>query len=93
MICNVVLVVFSGHSTHTDCGSCSAHPKSTTLQNVPWLCASIYEGGVLRGFVLVFHRDICREHSLMTEAANQLSAAAGPELSESMNSIANLASD
>ena len=51
-------------------------------------------------FVLVFHRDICREHNLirrrnylMTEAANSLSVAAGPELSTTRNPIANLASD
>ena len=58
-----------------------------------------HTGGVLHDFVLVFHRDICREHSLigqrnclMTEAANSLPAAAGPELSMTRNSIANLAS-
>ena len=57
-------------------------------------------GGVLRDFIVVIHRDICREHSLigrrnclMTAAANSLSAAAGPELSTSRNPIANLASD
>ena len=57
-------------------------------------------GGILRDFVLVFHRDICLENSLigrrnclMTEAANSLSAAAGPELSKTRNHIANLASD
>ena len=51
-------------------------------------------------FVLVFHRDICREHNLirrrnylMTEAANSLSVAAGPELSTTRNPIANLASE
>ena len=45
--------------------------------------------GVLGDFVLVFHRDICHEHSLigrrnylMNEAANSLSATAGPELSK-----------
>ena len=59
-----------------------------------------HAGGVLRDFTLVIHRDICREHSLigwgnclMTEAANSLSAAAGPELSTTRNPIANLASD
>ena len=41
-----------------------------------------HTGGVLADFVLVFHRDICREHNLigrrnylMTEAPNSLSAA------------------
>ena len=59
-----------------------------------------HTGGVLRDFVEVLHRDICREHSLigrrnclMTEAAKSLSAAAGPELSITRNPIANLASD
>ena len=57
-------------------------------------------GGVLRDFIVVKHRDICREHSLIgrrdflvTESANSLSAAAGPELSTTKNPIANLASD
>ena len=57
-------------------------------------------GGVLGDFVLVFHHDICREHSLIgrcnylvDEAANSLSATAGPELSTARNPIADLASD
>ena len=59
-----------------------------------------HNGGVPDDVVVVFHRDTRREHSvigrrnyLMTEAANSLSAAAGPELSKSWNPIANLASD
>ena len=55
--------------------------------------------GVLRDYVLVFHRDICREHNLierrnglMTEAAKSLSAAMGPELSKTRNPIATRAS-
>ena len=59
-----------------------------------------HTGGVLADFVLVFHRDICREHSLigrrnylMTEAVKSLSAAAGPELSKPRNPITSLASD
>ena len=59
-----------------------------------------HAGGVLLDFIVAIHRDICREHSLigrrnclMTEAANSLSAAAGPELSTTRNPIANLASD
>ena len=59
-----------------------------------------HTGGVLGDFVLVFHRGICREHILigqrnylMTEAANSLSATAGPKLSKTRNAIANLASD
>ena len=57
-------------------------------------------GGVLGDFVLVFHGDICREHSLIgqrnyltTEVANWLSAATGAELSKTRNPIANLDSD
>ena len=59
-----------------------------------------HTGGVLRDFIVVIHRDICHEHRLigrrnclMTEAANSLSAAAGPELSTTRNPIANLAAD
>ena len=78
---------YLGHSTQTDCGSCSADPKiHHPAKRSLAMCERT--GGVLRDFVLVFPRDICREHSLigrrncvMTEAANSLSAAAGPELS------------
>ena len=59
-----------------------------------------HTGGVLRDFIVVIPRDICCEHSLigrhnclMTEAANSLSAAVGPEFSTSRNTIGNLASD
>ena len=71
----------------TDCGSCSADPK---IHHPGKLSSAMCEHteGILREFVVVFHRDICREHSLigrrnclMIEAANSLSAAAGPELS------------
>ena len=74
--------------------------KSITQQNVPWLRMCEHTGGVLREPVLIIHRDICREHSLigrcdflMNEAVNSLSAAAGPGLSITRNPIANLASD
>ena len=80
---------FSGHSTQTDCGSCSADPKILhPAKHSRAMCE--HTGGVLRDFVsvVVFHRDICCEHSLigrrnclMTEAANPLSATAGPNLS------------
>ena len=59
-------------------------------------------GGVLGGFVLVFHRDICHEDNLIrrcklqhlkTEVTHSVSAAAGPKLSKTRNPIANLASD
>ena len=70
------------------------HPATRSLA----LCE--HTGGVLRDFVVVFHYDICREHSLigrrnclMTKAANSLSAAASPELSITRNPVANLASD
>ena len=69
------------------------------VQNVP-LAMCEHRGGALRDSIVVIHRDICREHSLigrrnylMTEAASWLSAAAGPELSTTKNPIANLASD
>ena len=59
-----------------------------------------HTGGILRDFILVIHRDICREHSLIgrrncltTEAANAPSAAAGPEFSTTRSPIANIASD
>ena len=59
-----------------------------------------HTGGVLGDFIVVIHRDICRiisligrRNCLMTEAANLLSAAAGPELSTDRNPITNLASD
>ena len=93
---------FSGHSTQTDCGSCSADPKiHHPAKRSLAMCE--HTGGVLRDFVLVFHRDICRHHSLigrrnclMTLATDSLSADAGPELSTklvSRNPIANLASN
>ena len=48
----------------------------------------------LGDFVVVFHRDIYRQHGpikrpnyLMAEAANSLSAAAGPELSKTTRKI------
>ena len=69
------------------------HPEKRSL-------AMCEHTGVLRDFIVVIHREICREHSLierrnclLTEAANSLSAAAGPELSTTRNAIANLASD
>ena len=59
-----------------------------------------HTGGVSRDFIVITYRDICSDHSiierrncLMTEAANSLSAAAGPEISTTKNPIANLASD
>ena len=90
---------YLGHSTQTDCGSCSADPKiHHPAKRSLAMCERT--GGVLRDFVLVFPRDICREHSLigrrncvMTEAANSISAVAGSELSIARNHIANLGSD
>ena len=99
MIRNVVFRRFGGHSTHADCGSCSVDPKiHHPAKRSLAMCE--HTGGFLRDFIVAIHRDICREHSLigrrnclMTEAANSLSAAAGPELSTTRNPIANLASD
>ena len=69
------------------------HPAKRSLA----MCE--HTGGVLRDFIVVIHRDICPEHSLigrrncvMTEAANSLSAAAGPGLSTTRNPIDTLAS-
>ena len=98
MLRYIVLVIFGGHSTQPDCRSCSVVPK---MQHPAKRSLAMCEhtGGVLRDFIEVIHRDICREYSLnvrrnfMTEAANSLSAAAGPELSTTRNPIANLASD
>ena len=92
---NVVFVVF----TQTDCRSCSVDPKMQHPAKRP-LAMCGHTAVVLRHFIVVIHRDICREHSLigrrnclMSEGANSLSAAAGPELSTTWSPIANLASD
>ena len=81
------------------CRSCSVDPKMHHPAKRS-LAMREHTGGVLRDFIVANHRDICREHSLiglrnclMTESANSLSAAAGPELSTTRNPIANLASD
>ena len=101
MICNVVFVDFWGTllRPQTDCGSCSADPKIHHPAKRP-LAMCQHTGEFLRDFVLVFHRDICREHSLikrrnylMTEAPNSLSAAAGPKLPVTRKPIANPGSD
>ena len=99
MIRNVVFVVFGGLSTDTDCRSRSVDPKMHHPAKRS-LAMCEHTGGVVRDLIVVINRDICREHSLigrrnclMTEAANSLSVAAGPELSTSRNPIANLASD
>ena len=80
-----------GHSTQTDCRSCSVDPK-VHHPSKRSLAMCEHAGGVLRDFTLVIHRDICREHSpigrrncLMTEGASSLAAAAGPELSITRN--------
>ena len=72
-------------STQTGCKSCRVDPKiHHPAKRSLAMCE--HTGGVLRDFIVVIHRDICREHSLtrlrnylMPEAANSLSAAAGPE--------------
>ena len=50
MICNVVFVVLGGTVLRPTAGAAVSIRKSTTLQNIPWLCASIH-GGVLGDFV------------------------------------------
>ena len=107
MIRNVVHVIFRGTLLKTDY-SCSVdpkmhHPAKRSLamrEHTGSLAMCEHTGVVLSDFIVVIHRDICREHSLlgrrnclMTEAANSLSAAAGPELSRTRDPIANLASD
>ena len=96
MMCDVV---FGGHSAQTDFGAVVSpkvhhHPAKRSLS----MCE--HTGEVLGDFVVVFHRDICPEDSLIrrrnyltTETANSLSAAAGPDLSKTRNLIARLASD
>ena len=72
--------------TQTNCGRCSVHPKiHHPAKHSLDMCE--HTGGVLGDFVLVFHRDISSQDSLigprndlMTEDANSLSADAGPEL-------------
>ena len=96
---NVFFCSFLGHSTQTDGGRCSVDPKiHHPAKRSSAMCENI--GGDLRDFIVVIHRDICREHSLigrrnglMTEAAHSLSSVAGPELSTTRNHISNLASD
>ena len=99
IIRNVVFVVFWGTLLRPTAGAVVLILICTTLQNVPWLYASIQEESYAISLWSI-HRDIYREHSLirrrnclMTEAANSLSAAAGPELSTTRNPIANLALD
>ena len=99
VIRDVVFVISWGTLLRPTAGAVVLMLKSTPLRNVPWLCASIQEESCAI-FIAAFHRDICREHSLigrrnylMTEAANSHSAAAGPELSSTRNPIAYLASD
>ena len=99
MVCNVVLDVFWGTLLRpSHCGRCSVDPKI----HHPAKCSLTmreHTGGSLGNCVLVFHRDICREHNLigrcnypMSEAATSPSVAAGLELSKTKNAIANLAS-
>ena len=99
MIRNVVFVVFWGTLLRPTAGAVVLIPKSTTLQNIPWLCASIQEESCAISLwsstatSAVNNSLIGRRNCLMTEAANSLSAAAGPELSTTRNGIVNLASD
>ena len=89
MICNVFFVVLWGTLLRPTAEAVVSIRKPPTRQNVPCLYMCEHAGDVLSDFVLAFHRNICRQHSLivrrnylMTEDANSLSAAAGPELSK-----------
>ena len=98
MMHNLLFVVFCGTLLRpTAEGAVSIrlppHPAKRSLA----VCE--HTGGVLRDIIVVIRRDIYLEHSLigrrnclMTEAANSLPAAAGPELS-TRSPIANQASD
>ena len=79
MICNVVLVVFWGTLLRPTAGDVVFIRRSTIVQNVLWLCASIQE----ESCVILSWSSTASEHGLvgrrncpMTEAANSLSAAA-----------------
>ena len=63
MICNVVFVVFGGTLQRPFVVGVVSIPKPATLQNVP--CLRENKGEVLGDFVLVFHRDICSQDSLI----------------------------
>ena len=60
MIRNVVIDVFLGHSTQTDCRSCSVDPKIHHAAKRS-LAMCEHTGGVLGDIVLVFHGDIRRD--------------------------------
>ena len=72
--------------------------KSTTLQNVPWLCESMQEesctiscwSSTATSAVNNRAAQPSQIKLVMTEAANSFSAAAGPELSITRNPVANL---
>ena len=93
MIRNVVFVLFRGTLLRPTAGAVVL----SQMHHLAQRSLAMYEhtGGVLRDLIVVIHRDICREHSLigrrnclMTEAANSLSAAAGLELSTTRSPIA-----
>ena len=98
---NVVLSFFGAlYVLRLTAGAVVLIRKCTTLQRVPWLYASIPEESYTISLWsstatsgVNIRSLIGRRNSLMTEAANSRSAAAGPELSTSRNPIANLASD
>ena len=64
MIRNVLFVVFWGHFTQTECGSCSADPKLHHRAKRSFAMCE-HGGGVPRHCVLFLHRYICGEHSLI----------------------------
>ena len=101
MICNVVFVVCWGTLLRLTAGAAVSFRNPTTLQSIPWLCASIQEeswpisswSSTATSAVNIAYLTMGWRNCYMTEAVNSLSAAAGPELSETRNPTANLASD
>ena len=98
-ICTVVFVVLGGTKLRPTAGAEVLIRKSTTLQNVLWLCASVEDESCAisswpsNATSAVNISLIGRRNCLMAEPANSLSAVVGPELSITRNPIANLASD
>ena len=89
MICNVVFVVFWVTVLKPTAESCSVDPKIYHPAKRS-LAICEHTGGVLGDFVVVFHRDIYREHSLIgrrnyliTEICEIAFSRRGPEIAES----------
>ena len=88
MIRIVVFVVLGGTLLRLTAGAVVLIPKCTTLQNVPWLCACIPEESYAISLWSSTATSAVNSSGGVTasEAANSLSAAAGPELSTTMES-------